>query len=159
MPFLIIDRRHWTISKSTGKSKNSDKGHCRFLNSPGDIGLFQNRKENLKIVTFLKIDRGHWGPPIKGPRNTNVACLCRFTFPLFPVEFNKWQCHMSLSCLAQVQVGLLNLRNGHVALSIMGVKGHTPAQPPPSLPFLHTHLDPPSRPFYDKRDKLDNVTA
>ena len=39
MAFLKIDRRHWTILKSTGTfKKNSDRGHFHFLKSTGDIG-------------------------------------------------------------------------------------------------------------------------
>ena len=32
-------------------SKNSDRGHCYFLKSTWDIGLFQNRLENSEMVT------------------------------------------------------------------------------------------------------------
>ena len=45
--------------------------HGIFLNSTGDIGLVQNRQENVKYMysesqgtlPFLQIDKGHWGPP------------------------------------------------------------------------------------------------
>ena len=32
--------------------------------------------------------------PISILRNANVTCLCRFIFPLPPVEFKKIQCPM-----------------------------------------------------------------
>ena len=42
-------------------------------------------------------------------RNAYVACLCRLCMPMSDVEFKKWPCRIS------------NLRNIHVALSILGV--------------------------------------
>ena len=77
-------------------------------------------------------------------RNANVACLCRLRFPLSPVDFKHCQCPMSLFfgphvAVAKGHVALWNLRNGHVALSILGVKGHhlgyTYISPPPPSVF------------------------
>ena len=63
-------------------------------------------------------------------RNASVAC--HLIFLLSPVEFKIYPCPMSLSfgphvVVANVHVALSNLGNGHVALSILGVKGHTSA--------------------------------
>ena len=63
-------------------------------------------------------------------RNANLACLCRLILPLSPVEFKKWPCPMYLFerhvAVAKVHVPLSNLTNGYVALSMLGVLGHTP---------------------------------
>ena len=60
-------------------------------------------------------------------RNANVACLCRLILPLSPVKFKKWPCPYLFGphvAVAKVHDALLNLRNGHVALSILGIYGH-----------------------------------
>ena len=60
-------------------------------------------------------------------RNANSHVSCHLILPLSPVEFKKCQCPMSLYHLSLYRsddkghVALLNLRNGHVALSILGV--------------------------------------
>ena len=48
-------------------------------------------------------------------KKCQCPCLCRLFMPMSHVEFKKWPCRMS------------NIRNGPVALSILGVKGHISA--------------------------------
>ena len=62
-------------------------------------------------------------------KNANVACLCRLIFPC-PLS-NSRNCHVPCHYLfgphvavAKVHVTMLNLRNGHVALLMLGVYGH-----------------------------------
>ena len=59
-------------------------------------------------------------------RNGHVVYFCCIKASLVPVEFNKWPCpchYLSglYVAVAKVRVALSNLRNSHVALSILGV--------------------------------------
>ena len=63
-------------------------------------------------------------------RNANFACLCRLIFPmpLSNLNFKKCPCHYLFGphvTVAKVHVALYNFRNGHVALSILGVVGRS----------------------------------
>ena len=65
-------------------------------------------------------------------RNSNIACSCYLFYPMSYVEFKNTLCHMSLYFFAtfachQALCRMSNLRNAHVALSILGVKGHVSA--------------------------------
>ena len=69
------------------------------------------------------------GPPCRMSilRNFNVACHCRLFSPMSHVEFKKRLRHMSLNfspCRMSLSL-MSNFRNCHVALSILGVKGHS----------------------------------
>ena len=62
-------------------------------------------------------------------KNDNVAGLYHVKFPSSRVDFKKWSCLTSLSfwphaAVTKVSVTLSNLRNSHVALSILEIKGH-----------------------------------
>ena len=78
------------------------------------------------------------GPLVAGPqchmsilRNGNVACLCCSFSPMSHVEFKKRLCNRSLLIFTSYVAchyalcRMLNLRNAHVALLILGVKGHS----------------------------------
>ena len=73
-----------------------------------------------------------WGVPqchMSILRKGNVACLCHLYSTMSHVKFKKWLCPMSLYFYLPVTCHLAlgrmsNLRNGHVAVSILGVKGH-----------------------------------
>ena len=72
-------------------------------------------------------DRGpHRGMPIL--RNGNVACPCHLFSSMSHVKSEKVMSHVTIifsPCRKSVTLRcMLNLRNGHVAVSILGVKGH-----------------------------------
>ena len=62
-------------------------------------------------------------------RNGYVACICRFKFLLSSVNSKNGHvpCHLFFGphvSITKVHVALSNLRDSHVTLSILGVKGH-----------------------------------
>ena len=62
-------------------------------------------------------------------RNDNVTCFYRLILPLSYVDYYHVPCHymylfLPYITVAKAHVALLNLRNCHVALSILGSKDH-----------------------------------
>ena len=84
-------------------------------------------------------------------RNGNVACLCRLNFPskcpLSNLRIDHVPCHYPIGphvAVDKVYNALSNLRNSHVVLSILEVKGHSV---PPHRPLLSYSYWPGSAPF------------
>ena len=69
---------------------------------------------------------GGWG----GGAVLNVACLCHLLSPMSHVELKESLCPMSLNFCTPFRTSLSHMshvkfrKSGHVALSILGVKGH-----------------------------------
>ena len=62
-----------------GFQKYSDMRRGSFLNSTCDMAI--NKRQRHATLPFLKIDMGHWGPPVKGPTSdiylnfSNFHCI------------------------------------------------------------------------------------
>ena len=63
--FLKFDMQHGASVTRQEHKSHSDMRNDHFLNLTGDMGI--NKRQRHTTMAFLKIDRRHGHPPVKGP--------------------------------------------------------------------------------------------